>query len=125
MAFHKNETSEFIYLGYKKENQLDFENFKIEMTNTTSANEKMKDIIVDLSGCTCITSPEIGIMVRVLRYIQGTARMLRLITTPEIKKTLEATNILRMKNLVTYEDQKSFFEEIAKSKPAAKPSPTA
>jgi anti-anti-sigma regulatory factor len=114
MSFRKNENAELIYYSYVKEDQKDYENFKRELNNATGIDKKLKDIVIDFSGADTINSLEIGVLVRLLQAIQGSSRMLRLIVSPEVIKTLSATNILKLKNLVVYDNQKSFFDGLAK-----------
>ena len=113
MGFRKIEIQNLIYFSYVKETQKEFDEFKKELirVSSTSLIETMRDIVVDFSGSKGITSLEIGVLVHVIKAITGTTRMLRLILPPDIKKVLSATKFLTLNNLITYDNQKVFFEE--------------
>ncbi len=116
MAISRKVNGRFVYISYQRENYKDFEQFKRELDNSASLNYDSKDIIVDFTGSSCITSPEIGEMVRLLRTLQGSSRFMRLITTPSIHKTIASTNLDKLGNLVIYKDQKEFVTQLKKAR---------
>ena len=115
MAFRKVDHKELIYLAYNREAAKDFDNFKREVVNATSVTSAQKDLVIDLTGSSTVTSPELGILIRILQNFKDSTRSLRIITTPEIRRIIDSTNISRLKNLVLYDDQKSFFSQLKTS----------
>lgn len=115
MPIKKSEVKDFIYFSYKREDAKDLEVFKRELLNVTSLMSTPKDVVVDLAGANGITSPEIGILIRVLKAFQGTSRTLRMIASQDIQRIIASTNIEKVGHLVIYSDQQSFFAEMKKA----------
>lgn len=115
MPIKRTINGRFVYLSYQRESYKDFEQFKRELDNSASLNYESKDIIVDFTGSSSVTSPEIGELVRLLKTLQGSPRFLRIITTPPIRKILTSTNLDKLGNLVMYESQKEFVSQLKKS----------
>lgn len=116
MALKKIENSHLIYISYIRESFKEFEQFKNILANSGSLSENEKDIVIDLTGTSYISSPEIGAIIRLVKRLQGTRRFLHIIATPSIKKVLDSTNVNRIKNLVIYQGQQEFKQKMKAAK---------
>ena len=114
MSLKKSVTEQFIYLRYVRKEYKDFSYFKRELENMLSSSVGNRDVVVDFTGSTGITSSEIGLLVRLTNKFKGTARFLRIVGTEQITKTLKSTNVHKLENLTIYTDQKEFVEQVKK-----------
>ena len=114
MAIKVSEHEQLVYVSYQRQEFKDSDQLKRILGNQTSPLIE-KDVVVDFSGCNCLTSPEIGAVARLLQAFQGSTRYLRIVTNPDVKKMLESTNVTRLSNLVIYDNQQQFIEEVKKS----------
>ncbi|MBD3393632.1 MAG: hypothetical protein GF418_15945 [Chitinivibrionales bacterium] len=114
MSVTVSENERFIYVRYHRQEFRDSDQFKRVLSNQASALAG-KDVVVDLSTCNSLTSPEIGAMARLLQAFQGSPRFLRILPNEEVKRALESTNITKMDNLVMYDGQKQFVEEVKRA----------
>ena len=119
MPISVSEHEHLVYISYHRQEFKDSERLKRTLGNQMSALSQ-KDVVLDVSTCNSLTSPEIGSIVRLLQIFQGTARYLRIVTNPEVHKALEATNVMRLENFVLYKSQKQFVEELKNSAGPAK-----
>ena len=116
MPVNVSEHGQLVYISYHRQEFRDAEQLKRMLGNQTSALAAAdKDVVVDFSTCNSITSPEIGALARVLQAFENTSRYLRVVTNPEVKQSLESTNLTKMQNLVLYDNQQQFIEEVKKS----------
>lgn len=114
MPLKKRILSQFIYLHFIREDYKDFTLFKRELENMLSQSVGDRDIVIDFTGSSGITSSEIGLLVRLINHFQGTARFLRIVGTEKTIATLKSTNIQNLENFMIYEDQKAFLDEVKK-----------
>ena len=114
MSLKKSVTDQFIYLRYVRKEYKDFSYFKRELENMLSSSVGDRDVVVDFTSSTGITSSEIGLLVRLINKFKGTARFLRIVGTEQITKTLKSTCIDKLENLTIYTDQKEFVEQVKK-----------
>jgi anti-anti-sigma regulatory factor len=121
MAFEKKDTSIFTYLFYKREHSGDFEAIKRELLILTSKLSDGKDIILDLSSLSTISSVEIGFVARIINTLKGSTRQLRIVANGQIKRMLDSTGITKLPNLIIYETREQFVEEIKKIAPHENP----
>ena len=103
MAFRKVEKKDFIYFFYSREQHEDLDRFRLELGNLACTLGCIKDVVVDFSGASTVSSAEISILIRVLKSMFDTGRTLRLITPPHIERLISATNITKLKNIQLYE----------------------
>jgi hypothetical protein len=118
MGIEKQDTPLFVYIVYKRDSGADVDKIRLELANMCSSGNEEKDIILDLTNHSNIYSPEIGFIVRLLSVIKGSARYLRLIVNYNVKKSLEATQIEKIPNLVIYNNRQEFTESLKKLKAA-------
>ncbi len=114
MSLKKRTLAQFVYLNYIREDYKDFNSFKRELENMLSLEVKDRDVVVDFTGSGGIVSSEIGLLVRLINHFEGTARFLRIVGSEKTLSSLKSTNIQNLKNIMIYDDQKSFLEEVKK-----------
>jgi anti-anti-sigma regulatory factor len=116
MSVLTREYPQFFYVKYNREGYQDLEDLKREFGNFTGLSATPKDVAVDLTGSSYITSPEIGALVRLMMSLQKVGCSVMLIAPPAIKKFLYTTNLHKSPNLEIYEDHKQFAEVLQKTK---------
>jgi anti-anti-sigma regulatory factor len=110
----KKVTDQFVYLSYIRKDFKDFDHFKRELENMLSATTGTRDLVIDFTGSTGIVSSEIGLLVRLVNLFKGSARYLRIVGSDKTLSMLKSTNIQNLENIMMYEDQKQFFDEVKK-----------
>ncbi len=114
MPVNVSDHGQLVYISYHRQEFKDSDQLKKVLGNQASTLID-KDVVVDFSSCNSLTSPEIGAVVRLLQAFQGSTRYLRIVTNPDVRKTLESTNVIKLQNLVIYDNQQQFIEEVKKS----------
>lgn len=116
MPLKKRILDQFIYLNYVREDIHDFNRLKRELENMLSVVAGDRDVVIDFTGCSGISSSEIGLLVRLINHFKKTARFVRIVGSDKITATLKTTNIHTLPNFMIYESQKAFLDEIKKLK---------
>ncbi|MFP4418539.1 MAG: hypothetical protein ACOC41_03635 [Chitinivibrionales bacterium] len=115
MALKKIQTQRFIYISYARESFKELTLFKNTMANIGSLAEEEKDVILDLSGTDCISSPEIGAIAALVKRLYGSNRFVRIIADEATKHIMDTTNIGRIKNVVIYGGLEEFRRKMKAS----------
>lgn len=115
MTLKKKELQQFIYLTYTRSCGRDSTPFKRDLLSYASAAVSEKDIILDLSTCSFLTSAEIGVLAGLVSNFKGTTRCLRIIANKELFKTLVSINLHKLEHLAIYEDKNNFITQVKQS----------
>ena len=112
MPIKKKVTDHFTYISYTRESYNDVTGFKRALENLLGKTAADRDVVVDLSASSGVSSSEIGLLIRLLNSFKGTARFLRIVGNEQITKTLLLTKIDKLGNLVIYKDQEEFVKKV-------------
>ena len=74
-----------------------------------------RGVVIDFSEHQILNSLEIGLIVKLLGAVSGMPRPIGVVPSPDIRDVLERTNITKLENLVLYENQKSFLDEVLRA----------
>jgi anti-anti-sigma regulatory factor len=123
MSVKVREYPQFVYVQYKREGYQDLEALKREFGNFSGFSALPRDVAIDFTGSSYITSPELGALVRLMTSLGKLGRSVMLIVPPPVKKFIYTTNLHKTPNLEIYDDFKHFIEVLQKTAlPAAKES---
>lgn len=106
------ENANFTFVMYKRSKMEDYQEFKRICDNLAHDSVPLTDIIIDFGDSKGIVSTEVGLLVRLLRKMKGSACALRIIGGPPIRKVLTSTNIDKLSNIVVYESKEVFFSQL-------------
>ena len=111
MIVKKNEKEHFIYIFYKRETFEDFTHLKQMMEKCLCKQTDKRDIIIDFTLCSIVTTAEIELLVTMLKKIIEASRCLRVIAGAVSFKKIRSTNFLRSPQFIAYKDHNTFFRE--------------
>jgi len=114
MALKKRTTEQFIYVNYQRDNYKDFNDYKRELENMLSTTVGDRDVVIDFTGSSGVSSSEIGMLVRLINKFKGTARFVRVVGNEFVTKMLKSTNIQKLDNFLLYDNQKAFVDQVKK-----------
>ena len=106
---------QFIYILYEKTGKTDFQELKDYVEKLVHQPSLAKDIIIDVSRCAMLMSPEIGVVAKTLSFVEMNHRYLRLIANKVVTTTLDNLSLTRKKSLVIYANMAAFAEELKKA----------
>ena len=109
---HASPDSKFVYVSYRREGYKDVSEFEAELGPVVK--DGTSDIVIDLTGFAALSSPEIGVIVRTINALKGTHRTLRLISSPEVRDTLDKSNLGRLSNLAIYPDKDTMLTDLGR-----------
>ena len=102
MPLEKLQKSGFVYIVYRRDHPKDFDVFRDTLEDSVKQGQELHDIVIDLTKDKMLTEGEVGLIARALKKLQGTSRVLRIITSLEITQKLETTNLLKVPNIYAY-----------------------
>lgn len=113
MPVKQVDNSQFVFIIYDRENMMDF--YQLKQLLETAAGDKLfaKDIVIDFTACAPIMVTEINLLSTFLKSLQGSNRLLQLISTPELTKKIKSMNLDRIKNLKIFDNRHSFLDRIS------------
>lgn len=114
MPVQKVENSQFVYIIYNKQNNLDFPEFAKRLEETLSVPSLDKEIVMDFSLCASILLTEVSLATAAAARFKGTDRKIRLIANADIMPKIESMKIAQVPNVVVYRDRKAFFDSYIK-----------
>jgi anti-anti-sigma factor len=104
----------FEYIVYEKKTKDDFRQFKDEVLKLESAYDNRKDIIVDLSKCDNLFSPEIGALAKMAGMAENAKKHLRLVVLPLVKASLQQMTLATLDNVVFYDSMQELLAQLKK-----------
>jgi hypothetical protein len=112
MALEISEKPLFIYLSYIRVAFDDTERLKRELNKLLLHPSITKDIVVNVTGCKILTSPELGALAKFAKTLARTSRFVRIIPNAQIYKTMVSMNMHHIENMHIYENKEAFIEQI-------------
>jgi hypothetical protein len=112
MTLERSEKEKFVYFIYVRQGYKDVELFKSSLASELANRESTKDIIIDFGVCKYLTSPEIGVVVRLVEGLKGSPRIVRVIPSDELYKQLSSINLTNLGNLVIYKNRQEFADQL-------------
>jgi hypothetical protein len=112
MSLEVNEKERYIFITYARRGFADVEQFKAMLSSIKIRDAQAKDVILDLSSCRVLTSPEIGAIVWLSNTLSASPRIIRIIPSEELFKQLSSINIPKLANCCLYKNRKDFEEQI-------------
>lgn len=91
---------EYVFVSYRREGYEDVKDFEEELR--TVAVARTVDIVIDLAGFVALSSPEIGVLVRVANLLKGSGKVVRIITSAELEETFTRTNLDKLSTIALF-----------------------
>jgi anti-anti-sigma factor len=106
----------FTFIVYERTEKGNYDEIRNAMQELlTAPTQAPRDVVIDLTRCRILFSPELGAIAKVLTYLTKSEKHLRIIASPEITKMLYAQAFTKIKSLVIYESLAVFLEEVKQS----------
>jgi hypothetical protein len=102
---------EFIYIVYHRIVEKDFYEFKTLLNNTLLDSQEYRDIVVDLTKATSLSTEETAVLAKTVQSFYKTTRHLKIIATGNVLQKLESLVIHQMTNFVVFTDHTSFLAD--------------
>jgi hypothetical protein len=112
MSLEVNEKDRYIFITYARRGFADVEQFKTLLSSLKIRDAKAKDVILDLTACKVLTSPEIGAIVWLSNNLLASPRIVRIVPSEELFKQLSSINIPKLANCCLYKNRKEFEEQL-------------
>lgn len=125
MSIKISRNEHFTYIVYERTEQGNYDEIRNAMQELlTAPPQALRDVVIDVTRCKLLFSPELGAIAKVLSYVAKSEKYLRIVAGPEIIKMLESQAFTKIKWLVIYEGLEKFLEEVKKSVDKPLPIPT-
>lgn len=98
----------YVLVSYRRETHEDVRLFEEQLRPLAGAQDA--DIVVDLTGFVALSSPEIGVLVRIANLLAGSGHVLRIVTSLELRDTFVSTNLHKLETIALYPDRESVLQ---------------
>lgn len=110
MPFKILEKDSFVYIAYKRDKSDDFTVYRDSLEQFSK--DDSRDIVVDFTCSEILTEGEMGVIVTVLKHMQGTSRQLRIIAPSDLYDRFELRNLHKANNILLYKNHQTLLQSI-------------
>jgi len=113
MPIQSMETENFTFIKYLRKEFGEIQKFKAVTSEVFSQLRKMKDVILDLSQLTTITSAEIGVVIHLARELVKKEKTVHIIPSQNVRSTLHSLNFEKMPGITLYKNLEDFQKQMS------------
>ena len=113
MPLEKVEYGDFIYIAYAREGYPAYEQLRRELDRSAGLVCGSKDVVVDLTNCPGIGSPEMASLVRLVRALQELRRTVHVVASSVILNQLTSVNLHHLPFVAIHETREEAFSFVS------------